>query len=225
MTRLPQDLTHLRDEPFSNSHTTATTAIAPVIGHVGAAFLIAEAHRYTRTAIALHWLAALLIVCNLTLGVSMVNVPLSPLKLWLFLWHKAIGITVFLTVTARLLWRIAHPAPPPEPMPAWERRAATATHVALYVLMFAIPLSGWVYSSATGVSVVYLGLVPLPDLVPKDKAAAAILKVVHGALNFTLLMLVCLHAGAALRHQIVHRDGVLPRMLPFLRRHATHDPQ
>ena len=106
-------------------------------------------------------------------------------------------------------------------MPEWQRRAAAATHAALYALMFAIPLSGWVYSSATGVSVIYLGLVPLPDLVPKDKAAAGILKAVHGTLNFTLLVLVCLHAGAALRHELVERDGVLPRMLPFLRRDRT----
>jgi cytochrome b561 len=199
-------------------------ASSPASNRARAIPLIAASRTYTRTAIALHWLAALLIVCNLTLGISMVNVPLSPLKLRLFLWHKSIGLTVFLTVTARLLWRTAHPAPPPEPMPAWQCRAATATHVALYVLMFAIPLSGWIYSSATGVSVVYLGLVPLPDLIPKDKAAAAVLKVVHGTLNFTLLVLVCLHAGAALRHEIVHRDGVLPRMIPFLRRHATQGP-
>jgi cytochrome b561 len=172
---------------------------------------------YTRTAIALHWIAALLIVCNLTLGISMINVPLSPLKLRLFLWHKGIGITVFLTASARLLWRSTHLAPPPVAIPVWQRRAAAATHVALYVLMFAIPLSGWIYSSATGVSVVYLGIVPLPDLVPKDKALAAVLQTVHGTLNFTLLLLVCVHAGAALRHQFAHNDGVLRRMLPFLR--------
>ncbi len=172
---------------------------------------------YTRTAIALHWIAALLIVCNLALGISMINVPLSPLKLRLFLWHKGIGITVFLTASARLLWRAMHPAPAAVPMPVWQRRAVAATHATLYVLMFAIPLSGWIYSSATGVSVVYLGIAPLPDLVPKDKALAAVLQAVHGTLNFALLLLVCVHAGAALRHQFAHHDGVLPRMLPFLR--------
>ena len=83
-------------------------------------------------------------------------------------------------------------------MPAWQRRAAAATHALLYALMIAIPLSGWVYSSATGVQVVYLGLFPLPDLVPKDKALAAVLKTLHITLNFTLLALVLLHAGAAL---------------------------
>jgi len=176
---------------------------------------------YTRTAIALHWLAAVLIVCNLALGISMINVPLSPQKLRLYNWHKWIGITVFLTATVRILWRLGHRAPPPVAMPDWQRRATSVTHAALYVLMFAIPLSGWIYSSATGVSVVYLGLVPLPDLVPKDKTLAAVLAAVHATLNFTLFMLVFVHAWAALRHQFVDRDETLPRMLPFLRRNPA----
>ena len=99
-------------------------------------------------------------------------------------------------------------------MPDWQVRAAAATHVLLYALMLAIPLSGWLYSSATGVQVVYLGLVPLPDLVPKDKTLAAVLKAVHGTLNFTLLALVIIHSGAALKHHFVDRDAVLRRMLP-----------
>ena len=173
---------------------------------------------YTRTAIALHWLAALLIVANLTLGVSMVGLELSPLKLRLFSYHKWIGITVFIVASLRLAWRQFHPPPPPVAMPDWQRRTATMTHAILYVLMFAIPLSGWIYSSATGVSVVYLGLVPLPDLVPKDKALAGVLKAVHVTLNIGLVALVILHIGAALKHHVMNRDGVLPRMLPFLRR-------
>jgi cytochrome b561 len=79
-------------------------------------------------------------------------------------------------------------------------------------------VSGWIYSSSTGVSVVYLGLVPLPDLVAKDKALAAVLKAVHITLNLGLVALVAVHVGAALKHHLVDRDGVLPRMLPFLRR-------
>ena len=176
---------------------------------------------YTRTAIALHWIAAFLIVCNLALGISMINLSLSPLKVRLYGWHKWIGITVFLTAAVRILWRAVHPAPSPIEMPAWQRHAAMATHAALYVLMFAVPLSGWVYSSATGVSVVYLGLFPLPDLVGKDKALAGVLWGVHATLNFILLVLVLVHVGAALRHQYVDRDAILRRMLPFLRRAST----
>jgi cytochrome b561 len=173
---------------------------------------------YTRTAIALHWLAALLIVANLTLGVSMVGLELSPLKLRLFSYHKWIGITVFIVASLRLAWRQFHPPPPPVAMPEWQRRAAAATHATLYLLMFVIPVSGWIYSSATGVSVVYLGLVPLPNLVPKDKALAAVLKIVHVTLNVGLVALVTLHVSAAVKHHWADRDAVLSRMLPFVRR-------
>jgi cytochrome b561 len=179
--------------------------------------LKAATNRYTRTAIALHWVAALLIACNLALGITMINLALSPLTLRLYASHKWIGITVFLVAAARLAWRSRNPPPPPVAMPEWQRRAAAATHAGLYALMFAVPLSGWIFSSATGVSVVYLGLFPLPDLVPKDKALAAVLAAIHGTLNFALLALVIVHAGAALRHGFVDRDGVLRRMLPFLR--------
>ena len=170
---------------------------------------------YTRTAIALHWLAGALILCGFTLGLWMTNLPIAPRTLRIYGYHKWIGITVFLLAVARLAWRHAHPPPPPVAMPDWQVRAAAATHALLYALMLAIPLSGWIYSSATGVQVVYLGLVPLPDLVPKDKTLAAVLKAVHGTLNFTLLALVIVHSGAALKHHFVDRDAALRRMLPW----------
>jgi cytochrome b561 len=173
---------------------------------------------YTRTAITLHWLAVLLIVCGFGVGQWMTELEFSPLKLTWYAYHKWIGVTVFLLAVLRVTWRWTHSPPPPVPMPAWQRRSAAATHVALYVLMFLIPLSGWIYSSSTGVSVSYLGVFPLPDLVPKDKALAAVLKVVHKTLNYTLLALVIIHSGAALKHGFVDRDGVLARMLPFARR-------
>jgi cytochrome b561 len=173
-------------------------------------------HAYTRTAIALHWLAGILILCGFALGLWMVDLPIAPRTLRLYGYHKWIGITVFLLALIRLAWRAASPAPVPLPMPEWQQRAAAVAHHLLYALMLAIPLSGWLYSSATGVQVVYLGLFPLPDLVPKDKALASVLKALHATLNFTLLALIILHAGAALKHHFVDRDGVLVRMLPFL---------
>jgi cytochrome b561 len=173
---------------------------------------------YTSTAIALHWLAGVLILCGFALGISLQDLPLSPQTLRLYGYHKWIGITVFLLAAMRLAWRVAHPPPAPETMPAWQHRAAAAAHAFLYALMLVIPLSGWIYSSAAGVQVVYLGLVPLPDLVPKDKALANALKAVHGTLNYALLALVTVHAGAALKHHWVDRDDVLRRMLPFLPR-------
>ena len=99
-------------------------------------------------------------------------------------------------------------------MPSWQVTASRATHAALYALMLAIPISGWIYSSATGISVVYLGLVPLPDLIPKDREVAKTLLIVHKSLNYLLAAVVTMHVAAALKHQFVDRDGVLDRMLP-----------
>jgi cytochrome b561 len=173
---------------------------------------------YTGTAIALHWLSGALILCGFAIGLWMIGLEISPLKLRWYSYHKWIGITVFLVALCRLAWRWRHRAPPPVAMPKWQRRAAQTSHVALYALMLIIPVSGWLHSSASGVSVTWLGLVPLPDLVPRDKALAAVLKGVHRALNYTLLALVIVHVGAALKHHVVDRDGVLARMLPFVAR-------
>jgi len=179
---------------------------------------------YTGTAIALHWLAGVLILCGFALGLWLKDLPVSPQMLRLYGYHKWFGITVFLLALLRLIWRHTYPAPLPVAMPEWQRRAATATHALLYAFMLVIPLSGWIYSSATGVQVVYLGLVPLPDLVPKDKSLATVLKAVHITLNYTLLALVAVHAGAALKHHWVDRDDVLRRMLPFLPRRQRDPP-
>lgn len=173
--------------------------------------------RYTGTAIALHWLTALLIFAALPLGLIMTGLPLSPLKLKLFSYHKWLGVTVFLLAGAHLAWRVKH-APPalPDSIARWQQRAAHGLHAALYLLLLAIPLSGWLMSSAKGFQTIYLGVLPLPDLVAKDKALGEALQGVHAALNYGLLALLAGHVGAALKHQYLDRDGVLARMLPFL---------
>jgi cytochrome b561 len=171
--------------------------------------------RYTGTARALHWLAALLIFCGFGLGLFMTSLEIAPATLRYYAWHKWIGITVFLVAAARLAWRAAHPPPPlPATMPSWQVAASRVTHTVLYALMLAIPISGWIYSSATGISVVYLGLVPLPDLIPKDREVAKTLLIVHKSLNYLLAAVVTMHVVAALKHQFADRDGVLGRMLP-----------
>jgi cytochrome b561 len=171
--------------------------------------------RYTRTARTLHWLAALLIFTGFALGLYMSDLEFSPDKLRYYAWHKWLGITVFLLAAARLAWRAANPAPAlPAAMPAWQIRTAAAAHGLLYMLMLAIPLSGWIYSSATGVSVTYLNLVDLPNLVPKDRELAKTLLLVHQSLNYLLAAVVTVHVLAALKHHFVDHDDILARMLP-----------
>ena len=172
---------------------------------------------YTRTAITLHWLVALLILATLPLGLAMTELALSPLKLKLYAWHKWIGVTVFGLAVLRLAWRLAYPAPPPAHMPAWQRRAAAVLHGLLYVLILVVPLSGWLMSSAKGFQTVYLGLLPIPDLLAKDEALGEVLQGVHAWLNYTLVALLVLHVAAALKHHLIDRDDVLARMLPGLK--------
>lgn len=173
--------------------------------------------RYTSTAIALHWLLAILIVGTFTLGLVMTDMPgLTMAKLRYYAWHKWAGVTVLALAAARLLWRLAHRPPAyPATMPAWQRGAAHGLHGLLYVLMFAVPLSGYFYTLAANVPVVYFGLVELPRLIGPDPALKGVLGSVHYWLNMLLAGLVGLHVAAALKHQFVDRDGIVRRMLPF----------
>lgn len=174
---------------------------------------------YTRTAVALHWLVALLILAALPLGLYMTGLKLSPLKLQLYAYHKWLGVTVVWLVVLRLAWRARHAAPPlPMSVPAWQQQAASALHHLLYSLMLLLPLTGWLMSSAKGVQTVYFGVLPLPDLLAKDEGLGELLAFVHAGLAYTLAALVTVHVGAALKHQFVDHDDVLARMLPFLRR-------
>ncbi|WP_077001386.1 cytochrome b [Variovorax sp. KK3] len=179
------------------------------------------ARRYGAVAMTLHWLLALMIVTSFSVGLYMSGLPFSPLRLKLFNWHKWAGITILGLTALRLLWRLSHP-PPPLPacivaaMPGWQLVAHRGTHLLLYLLFFAVPLAGWAYSSALGFPIVWLGLVPLPDLVPVDKQLAeAVLKPLHQGSAFTLAAVASLHAAAALKHHWVDRDGLMDRMWPL----------
>lgn len=176
--------------------------------------------RYTHTAIFLHWLMALGLVATFALGYYMEGLPFSPNKLKLIAWHKWAGIALLALIVLRLIWRLTHRAPAlPEDMGPMSRLAAHAGHLALYVLMLAIPLTGWLASSAQGVPVVWLGMWQLPDLLGKNQELGGFLQETHKVLNYLLLVVVIGHVGAALQHHFIKKDTVLARMLPFLGRH------
>lgn len=175
--------------------------------------------RYSGTAIALHWLLALAILGLFGVGLYMTDLPFSPARLKLYNWHKWAGMTILALSILRLLWRLTHRPPAlPDPivdaMPTWQRWAHHGTHHALYALFFLVPLIGWAYSSAAGFPIVVFGVLPMPDLLPVDKAMAELIKPWHQISAFALVGLALLHIAAALKHQWVDRDGLLARMLP-----------
>lgn len=175
--------------------------------------------RYTPVAIALHWLLGLAIFGIFAVGVFMADLPISPLRLKLYSWHKWAGVTFLALSVLRLLWRASH-RPPSLPqaimlgMPTWQVRVHHATVHLMYVLFFAVPLTGWAYSSAAGYPIVLFGQIPLPDFVSPDKAFAELIKPLHELSAFSLMALACLHIAAAFKHQWIDRDGLLTRMLP-----------
>lgn len=170
--------------------------------------------RYTTTAIVLHWLMALLLFVVFPLGLYMHELKLSPLKLQLYSYHKWIGMTLLVLAVLRMLWRIAQRPPLLVTLARWQKLASSTVHALLYVLFLLVPLSGWLMSSAKGVQTVWFGLLPLPDLVDRDKALGNLLGSVHESLNYLLLLLVLVHILAALKHRYVDRDEVMNRMLP-----------
>ena len=175
--------------------------------------------RYTSTAIFLHWLVGLGLIATFALGYYMEGLPFSPNKLKLIAWHKWAGIALLALAVLRLVWRLTHRAPQlPDQMGAMSRLAAHAGHLLLYVLMLAIPLSGWLASSAQGVPVVWLGMWQLPDLIGKHPELGPFLQETHMVLNYLLLIVVIGHVGAALQHHFIKKDTILTRMLPILKR-------
>ena len=173
-----------------------------------------ESPRYSSIAIAFHWVLALAIVASFGVGTYMADLPLSPQKLKLYNWHKWAGVTILALSALRLLWRLSHRPPADVPMPGWQRAAAHATHVGLYLLFFAVPLVGWAYSSAAGFPIVWFGVLPLPDFVSPDKLLAEAIKPWHERLAWLMAALVLLHVAGALKHQFVDRDGLIGRMWP-----------
>ncbi len=170
--------------------------------------------RYSPVAMAFHWVLALAIVLTFLAGLYMTSLPFSPQRLKYFNWHKWAGMTILSLSALRLLWRLSHRPPPDQPAPAWQQFAAHATHNLLYVLFFAVPLVGWAYSSAAGFPIVVFGLLPMPNFVQPDRELAALIKPWHGYLAYAMAALVVMHIAAALKHQLVDRDGLLLRMWP-----------
>jgi cytochrome b561 len=174
--------------------------------------------RYGITAQALHWIVAGLIVTQFVLARMAAHLPLGAHKLALLAQHKSFGMTVFILAVIRLVWRLKNPVPPlPTDMRRVERFLAHATHVSFYVLLFAMPLSGWLMSSAKNYSVSWFGAFSWPNLIKPNETAFDFFRALHHLLSDVLFAIACLHVLAALKHHFWNRDDVLVRMLPALK--------
>ncbi|HEV7611942.1 MAG TPA: cytochrome b [Steroidobacteraceae bacterium] len=172
--------------------------------------------RYGAVAQAFHWVVAALIVTQFVLAVRADGLPIGAHKLALLARHKSFGMTVLMLAVLRLLWRLKHPPPElPAGMTSVERMLARTTHAAFYVLLFAMPLTGWLMSSAKNYSVSWFGLFTWPNLIGKNEAAFDFLRTTHHLLGDALFVLAVLHILAALKHHFWNRDDVLLRMLPL----------
>jgi cytochrome b561 len=170
---------------------------------------------YRPVAKGLHWITAAAVFGLLALGLWMTGLPIGLTKLEAYAWHKWIGLTVFLLTVARLVWRWHAPPPPlPDAVTLWERRLAPVSHGALLVLLVALPITGWLMSSAGGVEIFWFGLVPLPNPVPRDAGLFERLRTAHHWLAWTLMAVLALHVAAVVRHDVLRRDGVFRRMWP-----------
>jgi len=176
------------------------------------------ADRYGSVAQTLHWLVVALLIIQFTLARIAGNLPIGLDKLVVLARHKSVGITILTLAALRLAWRFYNPPPPLPPMPRWQAAAARISHSSLYALLFAMPLTGWMMSSASNYPVSWFGFVQLPDLVSPDPALKELLLEVHKTLSKVLIALAGLHVAAALKHQFRDHDGLMFRMLPWRHR-------
>lgn len=171
---------------------------------------------YGIVAIIFHWTMAVLIIFLLTLGIYMVNLPISLLKLKLFGWHKEWGILALILVSLRLGWRFNNIVPRlPDSISVWQKRAAHGMHWVFYICLFALPITGWMISSAANLSVSFFGLFILPDLIAPNPDLQKTLEWIHQWIGYALILFICLHIAAALKHHFINKDNVLRRMLPW----------
>jgi cytochrome b561 len=170
---------------------------------------------YGYIAILLHWIMAVLIIALLILGLYMTNLPIGLQKLKLYGWHKELGVLALALVLIRILWRLTNITPSLRPLlPLWEAIAARCTHWIFYLLMLALPITGWIMSSAAGLPVSFFGLFVLPDIISSNETVRMLFQQIHEWLGYAIIGFICLHVAAALKHHFINKDDIMRRMLP-----------
>jgi len=171
--------------------------------------------KYSGLAMLLHWLIAVLVIVAWRISEAAEEAARADREA-IMVNHFAIGVILFVLVAVRLVWRQVSPPPPSADHAPWERTLAKAVHFAFYGLLLAMPIAGWVAISSFGEPIGVFGLFTVPALpVGIDEARGEAIFELHGTAGIALLVLIAVHALAALKHTIVDKDGTLLRMLPF----------
>ena len=174
---------------------------------------------YGAIAIGLHWLMAIVLIALLVLGLYMVSLPdvgFDTWKIFLILYHKQLGMLALALAVLRLGWRVGHALPAlVQSLPEWQKVIARFVHLCLYGLMLALPVTGWLMSSAAGFPMSFLGLFELPDLVAPNDYLFGAYRQAHKWSSYALIGLTLVHTGAALTHHFVRKDETLRKMLPL----------
>jgi cytochrome b561 len=172
-----------------------------------------------------HWSVAILVIGLLVGGLTMTDLKTSPEKFKLYALHKSVGLTVLALMLLRFAWRGIDPRPHDlAGLPPAARFAARAAHRLFYVVLLAMPISGWVYNSAANFPLQWFGLVQLPAIVAADKELKHLAHEVHEWLAWTLIALLLVHVAAALKHHFIDGDDTLRRMLPLARVKDSAEP-
>lgn len=174
-----------------------------------------DTERYGLVAVLLHWLVALTVFAMFGLGLWMTS--LTYYDPWYRsgpALHKSIGVLLFVVMLARLGWRLYSPPPPPLPSHTlFERAAAHTVHLWLYLMLFALMLSGYLISTADGRAVEVFGLFSIPATITSIPQQEDLAGTIHLYLAMFLMSLVMLHVAGALKHHFIDRDRTLRRML------------
>jgi cytochrome b561 len=205
---------HEAAKPLQSRMRSSTGSLALIQKVFG---IMIDEPEYSAAAKGFHWLTALLLVVQFLLGWIMPNIGRGMQPESLINLHLSIGTLILVAALARVTWRLFHGVPAPEAsLPAWQARMAGVLHAGLYVLLFAMVVTGWTYASMRGWTVTVFGLLSLPALVAQGSGIGRAIGELHGVLGWVLLGAIGLHVAAALAHLLFWRDRVMQRMLPRL---------
>ncbi len=168
---------------------------------------------YNRVARILHWAIAILIFWAIALGLIAEEMPNSPDKIELFVLHKSAGFTVLVLALMRLFWRLMHP-PAPLGLPPLQEKMASAGHWGLYLLMLAVPLSGWLLNSTAGYPFAWFNLISIPHIPGLESESRDLYATIHVYLFYVIALMVAGHVAMLVVHKRIDGVNLLPRMLP-----------